>query len=162
MKRLITIAISLLTLAACTKTSSSSSSSSSSDTTFTGSYINLTYSGKTVTVKGLSIPKLAYSTALSSTLYTGFYQIGGSDPWNIYGLKLVTLHVQYSGSGTGTFPVYNTPVPSIEVNGQMYSDTTGTVTISHSGTDYLEGSYSISLYGTGTPIPATGAFKIIH
>ena len=162
MKKLITIVVCLLTVAACTKKSSSSSPGSSSDTTFTGSYINLNYSGKTVTVKGLAIPKLAYITSLSSTLYTGFYQIAGSDPCNIYGLKLVALNVQYSGSGTGMFPIYNSPIPSIEVNGQMYSDTVGTVTIAHSGTDYLEGSYSITMYGTGTPIPATGSFKIVH
>lgn len=161
MKRLVTIALILLVLSGCSK-SSSSSASSTSDTTFNGSYINLTYSGKTVTVKGLSIPKLAYTTAMSSTLYTGFYQIAGSDPWNIYGLKLASLEVQYTGTGTGTFPVYKTSVSSFEVSGQFYSDTAGTVSITHSGTDYLEGSYSITLYGTGTPIPATGNFKIVH
>ena len=75
---------SLFAIPSCTK--SSSAGTSSSDTTYNGSYFFLSYSGKSVNIRGLSVANPYYATSLSTFLGTGYYQIVDVNSANIGGL----------------------------------------------------------------------------
>jgi len=170
MRKLLFIALCLLSLASCTKKSSTTGSSgtvsgTSGDTTFDGNYFNLSYGSKNVSAKGLTFSKpFYYATAFSTYLMPEYYQIVVVNDLGIGGLSKVSVLFRYNGTGTGSFPLYsNTPAyTNFLSNGITYFDSTGSVTISHNGTDYLQGTFSGNLYGSGLNIPATGSFKIIR
>jgi len=164
----IILAAGLLLLPACTKPSSGSSHTSTGDTSFTGSYFNLSYSGNNESIKGYTVSTPYYASATVSTtsenLGSGYiyYQIIGVNSSNIGGLSESSLQFVYTGTGIGSYPIYTTVPSHFLSNSTGYSDTSGTVTITYSGSDYIQGTFSITLYGSGLSIPATGSFKVMH
>jgi len=166
MKKLTIIAVSLLTLAACTKSSSSSSSASSGDTTFNGSYFKYSYSGNNIYAKAytMTLPYVNYVTITTSYINVPSpnYYILLDDPTS-YGTGNCQLHFAYTGTGTGTFSILGSSSPSEFLpNNTLYEDTSGTVTLTYSGTDYIQGTFSGTMYGSGLSVPVTGSFKIMH
>lgn len=148
----------------CTPSSSTTPSVSSTDTTFTGSYIDLNYSGKYIKLKELTFSKpYYYQSTIQTILVPGYnYQIIGVNDAQIGGLTRISLVFQYSGTGVGTYPTFKAVPTTITTGTSTYNDTSGTVTIDHNGADYLGGTFSVNMYGSGLTIPATGSFKIIR
>lgn len=162
MKKII-IAVSLLTTLYSCHPSGGSTVTPSNDTTFNGSYFTLTYSGTTKTIKGYTLKSTGYGATVGTTISGSLYQIGATDAASL-SFTTAVLRFTYSGTGTGSFPVskMSPAISGYTANSQLYYDTTGTVTITHQGTDYLQGSYTANMYGTGVTIPATGTFKVIY
>ena len=162
------LAGAMLALFSCTK-SPSSSGSSTTDTTFNGSYFQIAYNGKTFYVKDASVSNsFGHIVALSTQEAIGIYQILSVNPFGIYGISTFNFDFAYSGTGTGTYqmssPYTNGNASSmIQFNPLVtFSDTSGTVTVSYSGSDYIQGTINTTLYSSGLSYPATGSFKIYH
>ena len=174
MKNLI-IAVSLLTFISCTKKTSTSPSSSSGDSTFNGSYFQLSVNGNSYYVKDVAVGS-AHLVVLTATNGTVALNSGSNSPmltitvqddFNLYGLT-GSSYLFSLGTGTGTYQI---PGPSIITAGAgsvfaqynplvAYSDTSGTVSISHNGSDYILGTFTTTLWTSGFTYPATGSFKI--
>ena len=188
MKKQIFIAVCLLTITACTKKSSTtpSSTSSSGDSTFNGSYFQLSVNGKSfyekdvvykpdgahlVTITETDNPNALILSAPGSFTNDTVNMITliVQDNFNIYGLTL-TSYIYAIGNGTGNYYIPNGyaiggGLSMIEQANPLvgYSDTSGTVNVTHNGSDYISGTINANLYSsTGFSYPATGSFKIYH
>lgn len=180
MKKLI-IAVSLLTTMYSCHPSGGSSVTPSNDTTFTGSYFQYSYSGNYTNSKAFNLgavstyPTLAVLINATSTIGViggstiPLYTIGLVNNYGLYGSNNCSLVFLYNGSGTGSYPMSS---PSnggagssfLTASGQMYNDTTGTVTITHQGTDYVQGTFTGTMYSLtgGLSQAVSGSFKVIH
>lgn len=163
------LAIIIIALSSChTGSSSSGSTTVTPDTAFTGSYFEYSYSGHYSHIKAFPLTSTNLYVSISSIPITnpGHYQILVQDPYQLYGSDNCTLAFLYDGTSTGTFQM--SPLSAGAITGfmtaslQSYNDTTGTVTITHSGADYIEGSFSGTMYGSGLSLPVSGSFKVIH
>jgi hypothetical protein len=194
----------LLAIAACTKDGNTTinngnttinnygvTSSSDTDTTFNGSYLQLTigdryFMEKDAVINGIHVVVLTTTTdtqtlrngvfahLLNITLTDGayayaypYYLYGGEIYQNIYGLTSVQLNS--IGSGTGNYQMSNENIDNggsyiYQFNPQEnYSDTTGTETITHNDSDYISGTINTTVYSSaGFSYPVTGSFKIYH
>jgi hypothetical protein len=165
MKQLMIIAISLLTLAACTKKSSSTSSTSSSDTTFNGSYFQITYNSRSYNVKNAVVNSITYASVTSTVPVAGQLLVTIVTLGGAYGLA--SSHVNLLGTGTGTYQFSTSILSGTLINQYSpsvvsYTDTSGTANVTHNGSDYTEGTFITTLNGSGFSYPATGSFKIYH
>ena len=167
MKKIV-IAVSLLSIFnSCTTGGSGSGTSTtpSADTTFNGSYFQISYGGKSFYAKDASVNNtFGHIVVLTATGGSGvFYSIALVDASGVYGLVSGThLNFSYIGTGTGVFSLYG-PSNVIQQNPfTEYTDTSGTVTVSYSGSDYIQGTFATTLFATGFSYPATGSFKIYH
>ena len=157
-----------MAITSCSTHSGSTSVTPSGDTTFTGAYFTLNYSGKSETIKAYTLKSSPANATVNTESVTNssgqtVYVVIALNSANINYLAHAQLAFFYTGSGTGSYPIYNNAGESGFLSGTSeYSDTTGTVTITYSGSDYLEGSFTSTMYGSGLSIPATGSFKIIH
>lgn len=173
----IIIAVCLLSLGACTKsTTSNSTAATNNDTTFNGSYLKVSVNGKNFYEKDAQVGSnhvvMVTSTSSSFMLEDGSTTtriiITNLDPYGVYGLgatpQSTTLYCY--GNGTGTFPMYvrgGVPSTVFQANPAIaYQDSTGTMVVTHNGSDYLEGTFTANLYYSGFTYPATGSFKIVH
>lgn len=172
----------MLALAACKKststTTTSTTTTSSTDTTFNGSYFQVSVNGKNFKEKDAQVSNsYGHLVTISSSLMDWAQQNGSTtkrimitvfDPYAVYGLggNPAAFSVFAYGNGTGSFPMFvkgATPSWIYQANpATTYYDTTGTMNISHNGSDYLEGTFSANLYSSGSIYPATGSFKIFH
>jgi len=170
MKKLI-IAISLLTITACTKSSTSSSPSgtgtgtSTCSVTFQGTTYNLTTVLATTTeantvgaVNGWECYLSSSSSTSLTILFTGFnYNIvNGLGTYKISGK---TNGVNFS-SGQFTLVNHNAGNATFLADA---TDTISTATVTISNSTECKGTFSVSLNdGTGHYYPATGSFDYKH
>lgn len=173
MKKLIIIAVSLLTLSACSKSGSGTSSTPSSDTVFNGSYFQISYNGKNFYSKDAAVGVHHYSMVLTNTLQwttgsTGtIVQVSLNDITGIYGTTSALLY--FAGLGAvGNYTQTNLADGGyistlMQTNpGTEFTDTSGSANITYMGSDYIQGTFNVTLYTSGISYPATGSFKIYH
>lgn len=172
MKKHIIIAVSLLTLAACTKSSNSNSTAnngSNNDSTFNGSYLQLTIGSKNFYEKDVNVKNVGHIVSLTAgntsiTLLSGGTTSGLVinllDQFGTYGL--ISADMYATGSGTGMYSFTNTAGTNVNQSSPSitYLDSTGTMNITHNGTDYIQGTISTTFYHGTDTYPVTGSFKI--
>ena len=168
MKKLIIPFIAgIMAITSCSTHSGSGSTTVTPDTTFNGSYFQITYNGSTKDEKDAAITSpyvhiviLSTSTVATDSIYT----IAIADIGGIYGLHNSGFSFKYPGTGTGTFSMWKSPTNFLLQSNpeQMYYDTIGNVTVTYSGPDYIQGTFSNTLNANGFTYPATGSFKILH
>ena len=155
----------MLALTSC-HTSSSTSATPSADTTFTGSYFQYSFTGGSAYAKAFNLTSANVYVDISTNSVGTDYWILLQDPYQLYGSDICQLRFVYSGTGTGTYPMqtYSTGIPSTFMTAslQSYTDTTGTVSVTYSGSDYIQGTFSGTMYGSGLSVPVTGSFKVVH
>lgn len=164
------IAVSLLTLAACTK-KSTSSTSTSSDTTFNGSYFQISYNSKSFNCKDAVVGNQHLNMLLTNSVQWSSGSTGTilqiALATGISGISTTTLYFAGNGTtgsytqsniaGSGYSSVLLQTNPATE-----FTDTSGTASITHIGSDYVQGTFNITLNTSGFSYPATGSFKIYH
>jgi len=157
MKHTIIIAVSLLTITvlSCTK-KSGSSSTSSTDTTFSGSYFQISYNGRYFNVKGASLnggPVTSVTEVSSNTILV--------DGVALYGIS-GTLEATSLNVGSNNIPASGISSFTQASPYNSFLDSSGTVSVTHNGTDYVQGTFTTTLYANGFTYPATGSFKVYH
>ncbi len=157
-------AIAILTVSSCSSGGSSSTSTIvTPDTTFNGSYFDISYNGKTFHSKDAVVGSkhlvLVTGSATGNTLGVTVNSIEGS---GLYGLTIVQFSTYDTGTGykfgaMGTQSILQQWSPATQ-----FSTNTGSATITHNGTDYLQATFTTTLIASGQSYPATGSFKIVH
>ena len=175
MKKLIIVLSLLVAINSCTTSGSGTSVTPTNDSTFNGNYVQLTIgsksfyekdvkvsqSGQLVTVAAVDNP----NALLTGGTHVNMISITVDDPSGIYGLSSCFLYAV--GTGTGTYQITNgyTTGGGLNVITQRspvvaYDDTSGTMNITHNGSDYIQGTINTTLYANGSTYPTTGSFKI--
>jgi hypothetical protein len=165
MRNSLFIAVCLLSFLYSCHPSGSTSVIPTSDTTFNGSYFKIAYNGRLYNVKGAVVNTTTYASISSSVPATGTLLITIQTIGGVYGLA--PSYVNLVGTGTGTYQFSPTLAGSTVINQYtptvvIYIDTSGTANITHNGSDYIEGTFSTTLNGSGFSYPATGSFKVYH
>lgn len=174
MRNLLTIAVCLLFLNACSSgTSGTGSTTITPDTTFNGSYFKANYNGKNFECKDALVVNnnvhynmlVTNTSALNSGPYGTILQIVLSTGNS--GIGQVLLYFAGPG-GNGTYSVDSAKEVGYSCSlmqsnpATLFTCTTGTATITHNGSDYLEGTYAVTLTTSSINYPATGSFKIFR
>lgn len=172
MKNKLIIAVCLLTLFSCTKKKTTvPAGTTTSDTTFNGSYLDVSYNSKSFNCKDAVVGSVHYNmlmfTSTTLTASPNGTVIGLFLTTGISGISQTTIYFAGSGS-TGTYTQSNFPAAGytsslLQTNPSvLYNDTVGTANITYNGSDYVQGSFNVTLYANGSSYPATGNFKIYH
>jgi hypothetical protein len=166
MKQLLITLLSASTLLLSCSKKGSNTSPPSGDTTFNGSYIQLNFNNKSYTAKDATFPINGVSNhmvMISGQTDVNGYLILLTDPVGLYGMLSSNIYIQgFSGATTGSYK-FSVPTAINQANPYTtYYDSTGTVTITYAGQDYMQGTINSTLYSGGLTYPVTGNFKIYH
>ena len=131
------------------------------------------YSSKAVSFGGLPVVSMTASVVQVDTAHD-MIAINVSSPYSVGGITVVNFNLLdngMGGTGTGTF-AFASPSSfgkSQSEFGQVnpyivFSDSSGTATITHNGSDYIEGTFTTNIYfnGYAGTYYATGDFTIYH
>ena len=149
------------------------------DTTFTGSYVQVMFRGKSMTSKGCSWPgttgiqtvEIDNPYSVIGSAKPTFTEIGVSDLWHVYGF---TCSIPVNGAGVGTYKLWDFSPGLYGVVGNFtfknnpayYGIDTliSTVTFVHYDTDYVSGSFSLRLIrvSDGQADSCSGTFKLFE
>jgi hypothetical protein len=149
------------------------------DTTFTGSYVQVSFRGKSMTSKGCSWPgttgtqtvEIDNPYSVVGSAKPTFTEIGVGDLWQVYGF---TCSIPVNGAGIGTYKLWDYSPGMYGVVGNfMFKNNPAyygidilisTVTFVHYDTDYVSGSFSLRLIriSDGQTDSCTGNFKLFE
>lgn len=172
MKKVTLIILAGAMFAACSKKSSTTTTTpTGGDSTFNGSYLQLTVGSKSFYEKDVTVKNIGHIVALSAGNTTITLLSGGTtsglvinllDQFGTYGL--ISANMYATGSGTGTYSFTNTSGTNINQSSPSitYLDSAGTMNITHNGSDYIQGTISTTFYHGTDTYPVTGSFKIFQ
>jgi ATP-dependent Zn protease len=166
---LIILAGTILAVSCSKKSNTTSTTSTGGDSTFNGSYLQLTIGSKNFYEKDVNVKNVGHIVSLTAgntsiTLLSGGTTSGLVinllDQFGTYGL--ISADMYATGSGTGTYSFTNTAGTNVNQSSPSitYLDSTGTMNITHNGTDYIQGTIGTTFYHGTDTYPVTGSFKI--
>lgn len=146
------------------------------DSVYNGSYLTVSYNGKTFHSRDVVAGNVHWNMLLTNSISSSVFpapnntvlQIALGGATGISGISSATLYFRGAG-GTGNYIQNNMADVGytstvLQTNpSTMFFDTSGSATVNYNGNDYIEGTFSITMYTTaGLTYPATGSFKIYH